>query len=115
MTDPVASMVDAFGWETGVTMPRDVDPDIAHRTISRLLEKGMAFSVLATADGIQIFTHADAYFERCLPDRGRDGRFIPLPPDLGRLSLRPLAQPGPVRRSCRMDGRGRFTHPSREG
>ncbi len=73
MTDPVASMVDAFGWETGVTMPRDVDPDIVHRTISRLLEKGMAFSVLATAEEIQIFTHADAYFERCLPDRGRDG------------------------------------------
>jgi hypothetical protein len=73
MTDPVASMVDAFGWETGVTMPRDVDPDILHRTISKLLEKGMAFSVLATAEEIQIFTFSDAYFERCLPERGRDG------------------------------------------
>ncbi len=99
-------------------------PTVVHRTISRLLEKGMAFSVLATADGIQIFTFSDAYFERCLPDRGRDGtwrfglvtggrhaRTHPASARSGRLSLRPVAQPGPVRRSCRMDGRGRFTPP----
>lgn len=73
MTGPVTSMVDASGWETGVVMPRDVDPKLVHRTIARLMEKGMSFAVLATNDRIQILTYADAYFERCLPHRGRDG------------------------------------------
>ena len=71
MTDPIACMVDASGWETGVVMPRDVDPEILHRTIARLLEKGMSFAVLATNDRIQVLTYADAYFARCLPHRAK--------------------------------------------
>lgn len=73
MTDAVDCMVAASGWETGVFMPRDVDPKLVHRTIGRLLEKGMSFAVLATNDRIQFLTYADADFERCLPERGRDG------------------------------------------